>query len=70
MTRFSRLVDGSIVGLVGLHILGTMIAVWYSTVTVYVSIRGAVDIRDMLRRLKIASVAQLFPMRFHATFLA
>ena len=25
--------------------------VWYSTVTVYVTIRGAMDIRAMLRRL-------------------
>ena len=24
---------------------------WYSTVTVYVAIKGAADIRDMLRRL-------------------
>jgi hypothetical protein len=24
---------------------------WYSTITVYVAIKGAVDIRDMLRRL-------------------
>jgi hypothetical protein len=25
--------------------------VWYSTITVYVSIRGVIDIKDMLRRL-------------------
>ena len=25
--------------------------VWYSTITVYVAIRGAVDIKDMLARL-------------------
>lgn len=25
--------------------------VWYSTITVYVAIRGAFDIKDMLRRL-------------------
>ncbi len=25
--------------------------VWYSTVTVYVAIKGVADIRDMLRRL-------------------
>lgn len=24
---------------------------WYSTITIYVSIRGALDIRDMLHRL-------------------
>ncbi|MEW6252465.1 MAG: hypothetical protein AB1716_17645 [Planctomycetota bacterium] len=27
------------------------VIVWYSTVTVYVAIRGALDIRAMLRRL-------------------
>ena len=27
------------------------VLVWYSTVTVYVAVRGAVDIRQMLRRL-------------------
>jgi hypothetical protein len=26
--------------------------VWYSTITVYVSVRGALDIRQMLRDLK------------------
>ncbi len=26
--------------------------VWYSTVTIYVAIKGAVDIQQMLRRLK------------------
>lgn len=25
--------------------------VWYSTVTIYVAVRGALDIRSMLRRL-------------------
>lgn len=25
--------------------------VWYSTVTIYVSVKGIADIRDMLRRL-------------------
>ena len=25
--------------------------VWYSTITVYVSLKGVADIRDMLRRL-------------------
>jgi hypothetical protein len=25
--------------------------VWYSTITVYVAVKGAVDIKDMLRRL-------------------
>ncbi len=28
------------------------VMVWYSTVTIYVTIRGTVDIRQMLRRLK------------------
>jgi hypothetical protein len=27
--------------------------VWYSTVTVVVAVRGAADIRDMLRRLAV-----------------
>ncbi len=26
--------------------------IWYSTITVYVAVRGVVDIRGMLRRLK------------------
>lgn len=26
--------------------------VWYSTITLYVTVRGATDIRDMLRRLQ------------------
>ena len=26
--------------------------IWYSTITVYVAVRGVVDIRAMLRRLK------------------
>lgn len=28
------------------------VMVWYSTVTIYVTIRGTLDIRQMLRRLK------------------
>jgi hypothetical protein len=28
------------------------VMVWYCTVTVYVAIRGTLDIRDMLQRLK------------------
>jgi len=34
-------------GLLTLAVLG-----WYSTITVYVGIRGAFDIRHMLRKLK------------------
>jgi len=30
---------------------------WYSTITIYVSIKGAGDIRDMLRRLAQAKSA-------------
>jgi hypothetical protein len=26
--------------------------VWYSTMTIYVAIRGSIDIKEMLRRLK------------------
>ena len=28
------------------------VMVWYSTVTVYVAVKGTLDIRQMLRRLK------------------
>jgi hypothetical protein len=27
--------------------------VWYSTITIYVSVKGVADIRDMLRRLSV-----------------
>lgn len=30
----------------------TMAVVWYSTITIYVAVRGAFDIRHMLERLK------------------
>ena len=33
-------------------LLTLAVLVWYSTVTVYVAIRGAADIKQMLRRLK------------------
>ncbi len=33
-------------------ILTLAVLVWYSTITVYVAIRGAVDIKQMLRKLK------------------
>lgn len=37
----------------GFWFLLTVFAVgWYSTVTIYVAVRGAADIRRMLRRLK------------------
>jgi len=32
--------------------------VWYSTVTVYVAVRGALDIRHMLQRLGRANAAE------------
>ncbi len=32
-------------------ILTLAVLVWYSTITVYVAIRGSLDIREMLRRL-------------------
>lgn len=35
-------------------ILTLAVLVWYSTITVYVAIRGAFDIRHMLRKLKDA----------------
>jgi len=28
------------------------VIVWYSTVTIYVAIRGALDVKNMLRRLE------------------
>jgi len=33
-------------------VLTIAVLVWYSTITVYVGIRGALDIRQMLRNLK------------------
>lgn len=33
-------------------LLTIAVLVWYSTVTIYVAIRGSLDIRDMFRRLK------------------
>jgi len=37
----------------GFWLLLTIAAlVWYSTVTIYVAVKGALDIRKMLRRLK------------------
>ena len=34
------------------HILIWSCVIWYSTITIYVSVRGAFDIRSMLARLK------------------
>lgn len=34
------------------HILVWACVIWYSTITVYVAVRGASDIRSMLRRLR------------------
>jgi len=33
-------------------LLTIAVLAWYSTITVYVAIRGALDIKEMLRRLK------------------
>jgi len=33
-------------------LLTVAVMVWYSTVTVYVAVKGTLDIRQMLRRLK------------------
>ena len=33
-------------------VLTLAVLVWYSTITVYVAVRGIVDIKDMLRNLK------------------
>ena len=32
--------------------------VWYSTITIYVSVKGVADIRDMLRRLSSREAAK------------
>lgn len=34
------------------HILIWSCVIWYSTITIYVAVRGASDIRSMLGRLK------------------
>ena len=34
------------------YLLTVAVVVWYSSVTVYVAIRGSMDIRSMLRRLR------------------
>jgi hypothetical protein len=47
MNIASMLTNHSFWGLVTLAVL-----VWYSTITVYVAIRGAADIKVMLRNLK------------------
>ncbi len=39
-------------------ILMGAVVVWYSTVTIYVAIRGAIDIRGMLDRLKNEQVSE------------
>ena len=38
-------------------VLMLAVLVWYSTITVYVAVRGAMDIRQMLRRLKETKTA-------------
>ena len=47
MNLSAMLTSHSFWGLLTLAVLG-----WYSTITVYVAIRGAVDIKHMLRKLK------------------
>jgi hypothetical protein len=36
-------------------LLTVLCMVWYSTITVYVAIRGSIDIKQMLKRLKDGS---------------
>jgi len=36
-------------------LLTIAVLAWYSTITIYVAIRGAFDIREMLRRLRESS---------------
>ncbi len=33
------------------HALAWSVVLWYSTITIWVAIRGALDIREMVRRL-------------------
>ena len=47
MNLSAMLTSHSFWGLLTLAVLG-----WYSTITVYVAIRGGVDIKHMLRKLK------------------
>jgi hypothetical protein len=47
MNFLSMLTNHPLWGLLTLAVLG-----WYSTITVYVGIRGAFDIQHMLRKLK------------------
>jgi len=47
MNLSAMLTNHSFWGLLTLAVL-----VWYSTITIYVGIRGAFDIRQMLRKLK------------------
>jgi hypothetical protein len=47
MNLSAMLTNHSFWGMLTLAVL-----VWYSTITVYVAIRGAFDIRHMLRKLK------------------
>lgn len=35
-------------------LLAAACLLWYATITVYVAVRGARDIREMLRRLKLS----------------
>lgn len=37
-------------------LLTAAVLVWYSTVTIYVAIRGATDIKNMLARLKVINL--------------
>ena len=39
-------------------IISIACVVWFSTVTAYVAVRGAIDIRHMLERLKRAHAAE------------
>ena len=33
------------------HLLALAVVLWYSTITVWVAIKGALDIREMVKRL-------------------
>ncbi len=33
------------------HLLALAVVIWYSTITIWVSIKGALDIKEMVKRL-------------------
>lgn len=44
-------------------ILMLAVLAWYSTITIYVAVRGAMDIKQMLRKLKAGGDGDVKPER-------